>query len=134
MERLANAPAAGQETAAAILDIIRTHPEQHDQGSWQFRGTSEPGSEYCHTTRCVAGWAMHLHYGYVHAMVVDQIAREKLDLRWGDGTMLFHYTTEDQAVHALEYLAKGDPIDWDAVFERDIAKRDAARIATFTTT
>jgi len=34
-----------------IHDQITTHPESHDQGDWESP---------CGTTRCVAGWALHL--------------------------------------------------------------------------
>ena len=46
------------ELFAKIRDMIREHPEQHDQSAWE----SQPVDE-CGTTRCVAGWAVYLEAG-----------------------------------------------------------------------
>ncbi|GIG59668.1 hypothetical protein Lfu02_40400 [Longispora fulva] len=127
-------PAPGQETARWVLEHIRQHPQTHDQGSWEVEGAPE-----CGTTRCVAGWAAHAH-GLVHHHSdssvrgevtggqweqIEYVAARLLGLRMqspdedlmsaSDGDLLFFHTTNAQAVHALEYLAKGDPIDWEVV-------------------
>lgn len=107
-----------QETAQAVLDQIRAHPETHNQ------------ARLCGPTACVAGWAFELHgetewvYTILHtaqwgdggfpARIMERAA-ELLGLKKNDATALFFYTTNEQAVHALEYLAKGDKIDWEAV-------------------
>lgn len=39
-----------------VLDQIRMEPESHHQGSWEFTNS-------CGTTRCVAGWAIHIATG-----------------------------------------------------------------------
>lgn len=109
-------PARGQETAQAVLDIVRMNPEQHDQNVWE---TGDLEDE-CGTTRCVAGWAVHLHgHNVIDVLMVDGMIRlgcELLDIDTLEGVRLFKWTSDKEAVHALEYLAKGDPIDWEAVY------------------
>lgn len=110
-------PARGQETAKAVLDIIRMNPEQHDQSSWEWKDREDE----CGTTRCVAGWAAHLHgYNVRNALVNTGMVRlgcKLLDIDTITGTQLFSGTSDKEAVHALEYLAKGDSIDWKVVYE-----------------
>lgn len=104
-------PARGQETAQAVLDIIRMNPEYHNQGVWE---------SYCGTTRCVAGWAAKLHeYDIIHAARytgMTKLGCQLLDIDTVTGAKLFSGTSDEEAVHALEYLAKGNEIDWEAVY------------------
>jgi len=114
-----------QETAQLVLDQIRMHPETHYQGSYESS---------CGTTRCVAGWAAHFHgYRQISAFptamwigpgtasqpgrhLVHEVAAAHLGIGEDDANILFAGTLPSQeAVHALEYLAKGEDIDWHAV-------------------
>lgn len=93
----------------AVLDQIITYPETHDQREWV--------SDCC-TTACVAGWALIFVNGCVpigDTFDVLEEAQELLELSDYDATRLFHYTTNEQACHALKFLANGDPVDWVAV-------------------
>ena len=107
-------PAYGAETARVVLDIITTFPDQHDQSIWG-------ASDYdCGTVCCIAGWARRVHdaehtHGFDYGFSTPGIAIEVLGLDAHTARMLFHHTTEAQAARALEFLAKGDPIDWDEV-------------------
>lgn len=110
-------PARGQETAQAVLDIIRMNPKQHDQSLWEWKDPEDG----CCTTRCVAGWAAHLH-GYdvrkaIRVSSMTALGCQLLDIDVSTGAKLFSATSAEEAVHALEYLAKGDEIDWEAVYE-----------------
>jgi len=99
----------------------------------------------CGTTRCVAGWAMYLHgytamlhqdyllgrpEGDLDPVHVSGIwwrnalgsqvgvyheASKLLGIKGRDAYNLFYHATNSQALHALEYLAKGEAIDWNAV-------------------
>lgn len=110
----ASKPAYGQETAQAVLDIIRFNPEHHDQGHWDSD---------CGTTRCIAGWVAYIHpelllAGYSKDFAFPAAGRHGLDIGHEDGDRLFWLMSERLAVRALEYLAKGEPIDWEAVRNR----------------
>lgn len=56
--------ARNRKMFARIAVQIGDHPETHDQSSWEC-SAEENSEEYdlpveeCHTTRCVAGWAIH---------------------------------------------------------------------------
>lgn len=47
------------ELFAKIRDMIREHPERHDQSTWE----SQSVTGECGTARCVAGWAVTLTTG-----------------------------------------------------------------------
>lgn len=110
----ASKPAYGQETAQVVLDIIRFNPEHHDQGHWDSE---------CGTTRCIAGWVAYIHpellpeYGSKD-LEFPAAGRRGLDIGHEDSGRLFWLMSERLAVRALEYLAKGEPIDWEAVRNR----------------
>lgn len=93
----------------AVLDQIVTYPETHDQRDWVGD---------CGTTACVAGWALMFQLGYIptgDAFDVLETAQKLMDLDDYDAMRLFHYTTKEQARHALKSLANGDPVDWASV-------------------
>jgi len=112
-----------QETAQAVLEQIRTNPETYDQAEFETA---------CGTKRCVAGWAAHFHgykvrvSKYFHsqqwyspagdAVDIEMVGARVLGLRPFDDEELFYETDNAQAVHALEFLARGEDIDWDAVY------------------
>lgn len=99
-------PAFGQETAQVVLDIIRQFPEYHDQANY---------TSLCGTTHCVAGWVQVVHGMEDYAWAWDA-ARQRLGISMRDAKRLFHGRfPKDHAIRALEYLAKGDPIDWHAI-------------------
>jgi hypothetical protein len=100
----ASKPAYGKETAQVVLDIIRLNPEHHDQHSWVNE---------CGTTACIAGWVALLHPEMkLNHVLTGAIG---LEISLPEADRLFFTFDNDQAVHALEYLAKGEPIDWQAV-------------------
>lgn len=114
-------PQPGRETAEWVLDVITRNPDCHDQGSWQNEGE-------CGTTRCVAGWAAHAH-GYRTLSIskfvwakgdkkraVDSLGKDLLHLSPRDANRLFYTSSDAQAVEALRYVAKGEPINWAAVW------------------
>jgi hypothetical protein len=106
----ASKPAYGKETAQVVLDIIRLNPEHHNQANWV---------SYCGTTRCIAGWVAYIQpelleglNGRAGRYFVAGMKGLGIDLTTANH--LFG-SLNDRAIHALEYLAKGEPIDWQAV-------------------
>lgn len=127
-------PEKGAPTAKAVLDIIQANPLGHDQRSWQ--GTrmtyAEGGKGVCNTTRCVAGWAAFAH-GYTcsssfdgswsradddEGRIIDELAAELLGIDNYTADLLFTNTTDNEAVHALSFLARGEAIDWNTVYTK----------------
>lgn len=125
-------PAYGSETARVVLDIVRQFPEHHLQNFFaatdddrqrnsEMRrgvGLRDVGAGKCGTTRCVAGWAQFVHLGQWNGD--ENQAARMLGLGGGseDAEHLFyHCMNEDKAIGALEYLAKGDRIDWNKLDE-----------------
>ena len=48
-----------------IHEVVSANPQRHDQGTWESVLTQD-GTSFlpeCGTTRCVAGWAVHLTTG-----------------------------------------------------------------------
>lgn len=111
------------------------HPEQHDQSSWESD---------CGTTRCVAGWAIHLVIGRqslyhpsglgwsdAHYQLHEQLgvpmsmhgpgslAAKLLGLSVREAEILFHHTTNEQARRAVRLAAAGD-IDGFRDFLREV--------------
>lgn len=119
-------PEPGPKTAQAVLEMVRLYPEMHFQGHWYSRYTgwrADENSEYapvCKTTLCVAGWAQWLHEGTVNeddtrdGTDVETKAAEYLGIKAFEANRLF-YSGDAAAVAALEYLARGEEIDWDEV-------------------
>ena len=105
-------PAYGQETAQVILDIIREFPDLHDQTTWGF-------ADSCNTPHCIAGWAKVVHHAQLGWVTARHAGQEALDLKYQDACNLFGCNNE-RALHALEYLAKGDPIDWQEIYRTDV--------------
>jgi hypothetical protein len=105
-------PAPGQETAQLVLDIVRIFSEHHNQREWESEGS-------CGTTRCVAGWVQSVHGQEVSFTNAESFERGRKGLQLSrlDAIRLFHYTDDDEAVAALEYLAKGEEIDWIQIFK-----------------
>lgn len=121
IDRPVTPPEVGAKTAQAILDIVRLHPENHDQRDWVVENRVQANG-MCNTTLCVAGWAQWLHEGNVcdaesGTRDVEHAAAEYLDISFEDADYLFYHCTDAGAVAALEYLVRGEPIDWDAVDE-----------------
>ena len=107
----------------AVLDHIRTHPEQHDQCCWM---REDPN---CGTAACFAGWAVTLAgWKMVVASrrsamadtcvnedgkkrVIAGLAREILGLDYGDSEVLFDAfnTVEDLELMAKD-LANGESL------------------------
>jgi hypothetical protein len=113
-------PAPGQETAQLVLDIVRIFSEHHDQNSWEGEGS-------CGTTRCVAGWVQIVQGQNVSPGNTTSFLRGRDGLRISiiDAIRLFHGTDDEEAVAALEYLAKGEEINWDEVYKNyDVEGKD----------
>lgn len=133
---------ANATLAQEILERVENHPSAHNQGWWlrDKKGSSVvvlPPTEEpeCGTTMCVAGWAAHLS-GYLLTSYsggvstatlpsapqrqVPDVARELLDLSEVDAYILFHYTCVEEAILALEQVARGsEHIEWLDVFVDD---------------
>lgn len=111
--------AYGQETAQFILDIIKAAPHRHDQSTWQMDDT-------CGTTRCVGGWAAFLHPDVFLDSIEEEEGRftatgmKTLKLCYDEAATLFYDTDNAEAVRALEFLAKGEVIDWRAVYDDEV--------------
>lgn len=111
--------AYGQETAKWILDTITEEPERHDQSTWI-------GLDECGTSRCVGGWAAFLHpdvFQGNHDMEVGAFTATgmaALCLSYEEATVLFYDTDNAEAIRALEFLAKGEVIDWRAVYDDEV--------------
>lgn len=105
-------PEYGVETARLVLDIVTRFPELHDQYDFEREKS-------CGTTRCIAGWAQFIHRGHVDGYV-ESDAQHFLRLSYDDADRLFYTLNDAAAVRALEYLARGEPIDWDAVEAGDV--------------
>lgn len=103
----------GQETAQAVHDAICVDRDGHDQSSWVNR---------CGTTRCVAGWTLNLH-GFSDDFIINNamihssngvmaLAERLLDISHDDGCILFLCTSNDEALTAVEWLARGKKLQW----------------------
>lgn len=122
--------APGQDTATAVLEMIQSNPQRHDQTEWIRRDGDEDDSG-CGTTYCVAGWALHVH-GFnddwidwarsvlapmpdVHIPRVSDTAQKLLGLSSRDAKILFYRTTNAEALLALEWLAAGKQLKWQEI-------------------
>lgn len=125
--------------AKVILDYITLHPELHNQELWvDIHGMidSVDQLEPCGTSACVAGYAVlfsndpHFEFeverGYVEISPVDDVDKEELFYDRGrkllgldheDANSLFYRTSNEEARKALVYLAQGEEIDWDEVYD-----------------
>lgn len=108
---------AGAQTAQAVLAVIESMPQVHNQRAWIAE------REGCGTTRCVAGWALHLH-GYSDNRIwdlaatlyrgtakINYVAGQLLGLKVHDAWTLFH-ASNVAAVEALGWIALGKELDW----------------------
>jgi hypothetical protein len=122
IERPMTPPARGAETAQAVLDIVNAYPNLHNQAHFEFKHA-------CGTARCIAGWAIYLHYGEVYSASVEdmrmsgkatiEIAAPLLGLSEMDDVIrLFRAGPEDVAVAALKYLANGEAIEWNEILKK----------------
>jgi hypothetical protein len=126
-----------QVLSGVILDYITKHPEKHDQSDW-FKGNYDPdATNSCGTTACVAGYAILFsndprfkyeknvdgRYELVtikpksNDVFFDDAGMELLGLASIDASILFYETNNEQARQALEYLARGEQIDWSEIIE-----------------
>jgi hypothetical protein len=79
------APAAGLTGKAlgeAVLDVIESYPEKHDQGSVVF-----DWGEECGTTACIAGWTIALHLGLGPDTLSDDKVTGALNTRRGTASV-----------------------------------------------
>lgn len=130
-------PAFGQETAQWVLEAIEANPNLHDQSQW------ETVTE-CGTAMCVAGWAAWLHRGLLEQKIqariipgcdcpicrddqnierarvytIPEVGQEVLGLNSLDASRLFH-ATNLRAVEALKFLAAGQPINWQEIYDSE---------------
>lgn len=116
-------PAKGQETAQAIFDAITANPELHTQSVWAYQHD-------CGTRRCAAGWARHLHghsYNDINhegttpwsepgsMSITAHVAADLLQISESDARQLFYRTTNQEALTAIEWLARGKQLNWDEI-------------------
>lgn len=102
-----------QELARQIWDHLNEHPDEHNQHSWIS------GNEKCGTTRCIAGWAVFFAFGRDIRLSTDgyfEMGGQLLGLDEDEACHLFLGTGNRAAMEALQYIAKGDPIDWEAIY------------------
>lgn len=99
-----------------IHDVISVHPELHDQAFFQ-EGTG------CGTTRCVAGWAIHLSHPDDQGQSVSQLvslfskasspsayARELLDIGYSESDVLFFTLSDEEARRVVAAYAEGHDV------------------------
>lgn len=112
----ATPPAYGAETAQVVLDIITQFPDSHHQGSWGHSATSA-ASRADVAAACVGGWTWMVHRTDTIGLHMSArgFAQQALGLTYDDAGRLFYECTNAHAVQALEYVAKGDPIDWQKI-------------------
>lgn len=122
VERPLTPPEYGAKTAQAVLELIRLHPRMFNMKEWIFSRFNLLDASQCGTTLCVAGWAQWLHEGRVVDEAynfegctrddeVDVKAAEYLGIDKQTAGELF-YSDAETAVAALEYLARGELINW----------------------
>lgn len=119
-----------QQTAQAVLHQILMHPETHDQTDWGWGRAIDGSLDYhCGTIACVGGWAIRVNgitdsrqipgdKSLLVGRLLFSTAKDLLGLGTKDADRLFYTTTDEQAIHALEYLANGKEIDWEDVYDR----------------
>lgn len=118
-----------KELAQKILDQVGREPHTLYMGAWEDRVDDEAYDwktdeyvEFCGTTRCVAGWAVHFSAkpGESVRAAVNRIARTEL-IRWdyeevgahllgldqATAKRLFFELDEQDAVEFLENLVSG---------------------------
>lgn len=124
-------PAYGRETAELVLDIIRMFPDRHAQSDWyqeseenEFRTWGEINE--CGSACCLAGWVaqIHAHDQNPNDIDYEEVGMRGLDLSEEDANALFYSTNNIAAVRALEFLAKGESIDWDQVWPERTHQRN----------
>lgn len=123
-----------------INEVLTEHPELHDQESWE---------NTCRTTRCVAGWAIHLTTGeplYAateihHPSVLElaeqlglprhsgfsRIAAKLLGLGEHGRVALFHYCDDLEAREAVARAAAGDEDGFRAIVGRAWERAEGER-------
>jgi hypothetical protein len=110
-----------------VRDVIAQHPDQFDMNVWEDRyGQTLSSDEACGTTRCVAGWAIHLTTGEPLFDIVDgthpsvtelserlgvsedfgELAAELLEITEEEGNILFH-CDRSVARQVVEAFAEG---------------------------
>lgn len=104
------------ELGKTVRDLIKAHPDQHDQSTWTSRSDENP-IESCGTTACIAGWTAAAR-GFTLAQLqkngftfegeqcydIETWAREALDLDYDDASDLFYTFDEVDAMEKLENL------------------------------
>lgn len=103
--------ADGAETAAWVLDFLLENPDLHNQECFELDEMDEE-DDACFTTRCIAGWVNWLHGDC--QIGCWSCAMKHLQIDYETGSMLFFRTSDEEAIEALRYLARGEPVDWEA--------------------
>lgn len=100
-----------KELFRLIRDQIEREPDSHSQREWE---------SHCGTTRCVAGWAIHLTYPDLPVVqtasrkypristwrAVSELARQLLQLRQDEADYMFFDASDDTARYLVEKYAK----------------------------
>lgn len=101
-----------KELFRKIRDQINADPNSHNQGAWEFIGG-------CGTSRCIAGWAIHLTYPdqsvftaaldrYPHLSMseaVERLAKGLLDISGKEARTLF-YAGDFEACELVDRYAE----------------------------
>jgi hypothetical protein len=106
-----------QDLFRSIHQQLMAHPEQHDQSNWEQ-------TDGCHTTRCVAGWAVYLETGeqfhegmailrmrlsVSYALPFMEILATLLGIKEWTAERLFDAALrEEEAVRAVKMFADGE--------------------------
>jgi hypothetical protein len=89
-----------------IYDQITLHPEQHDQAGFEYR---DEYRDECGTIRCIAGWAVAIHYG-VNSIYGVEYGPGR-DTEWG--------YLSDTAAEAADLLGLDDTQATDLFYDMD---------------
>lgn len=110
--------APGRDTAAAVAAIVEAFPGRHEQSDWVNLIS-------CNTTRCIAGWTVHVH-GYSDEWIVSNgewdphhrlapvavEAARLLQISDEEAYALFYSACKHEALNVVKQLAAGQPIAW----------------------
>lgn len=124
-------PTVNRELAAKTAELIRMHPEHHNQNSWSNSNDDVIITSHenlgCGTTMCAAGWASLAAGAHVdtscdlatlgeNVQSIEVMGRLVLGLEEREADKLFYTTTEHNVLIALDHLADYGQINWSTVY------------------
>lgn len=96
------------ELAKKVREMIRQHPERHDQCMWSSHWDLNP-AKHCGTAACIAGWVAAVKGKTLNELgkqgidVVD-FAVEALEITHDQGNVMFYTTDNDPALLMFDKL------------------------------